>query len=437
MLPRILSYAATAIGNYRITSQELRSLQDKKVRRLVAYCFAYIPYYHKRFREIGIRPSDFRGVADLAKFPTLTRGQLEENYPRGITVSPQGTGLTLRTTGTTGNRQEIRWDAKFCDLEMAAHIRRMTVQGLRFWNKVAEIITSTTREVGTPIRSRRPSLALTNALFGSFHVRYPTLRRRVYRLARVNERAVAGALLEYNPDILYARPSHARRLGNALASMGKRITPRLVVCSGEFLSSAVRREIEDGFGARVLNQYGSVEMGTIGFECMKGQGMHVNSDMLVLETQEGGEPAGPGRPGNVLLTNLENRAMPLVRYQIGDVAILDTEERCECGSSFPRIGEVLGRSNEGLVTSDGERIPVGAVCDEFETEMGMRDFQLTQRSLTRYNVKLRPSDNNRQKVEHITAYLTSVIGADLDLEVTEWVGEDMPPKYRPVISEVE
>jgi phenylacetate-CoA ligase len=219
-------------------------------------------------------------------------------------------------------------------------------------------------------------------------------------------------------------------------SMGRQISPRFVVCSGEFLSSTVQKEIECYFGTRVLNQYGSNEVGTIGFECMEGQGMHVNADTLVLETRERDGPAGPGKPGNVLLTNLENQAMPLVRYQIGDVATLNPEGRCGCGSSFPRLKEILGRSSEGLVASDGARVPVGAVCDEFESNLGMRDFQLTQRSLTRFVARLRSSDNNPQTVERVTRYLTEVIGTELDVEVTEWAEEDMPPKYRPVVSEI-
>jgi phenylacetate-CoA ligase len=113
-----------------------------------------------------------------------------------------------------------------------------------------------------------------------------------------------------------------------------------------------KREIlEDTFRGKVFDRYGCREVSVIASECEYHSGLHVNADTLIVEVDAApGLPAGMGR---VLVTDLLNRSMPLIRYEIGDLASLDTDMRCPCGRSLPLIGNIQGR------TSDFLRLPSG------------------------------------------------------------------------------
>ena len=129
------------------------------------------------------------------------------------------------------------------------------------------------------------------------------------------------------------------------------ITFDSMIVSAEMLLPGKRQILEETFRGKVFNRYGCREVSVIASECEYHSGLHVNADALIVEVEAAPNlPAGMGR---VLVTDLLNRSMPLIRYEIGDFASLDTEMRCPCGRSLPLIGNIQGR------TSDFLRLPSG------------------------------------------------------------------------------
>jgi phenylacetate-CoA ligase len=256
-------------------------------------------------------------------------------------------------------------------------------------------------------------------------------------MGKANIRVTARSLLDFKPDVLYTRPSYARRLGRMMQDEGTPLSVGKVVCNGEFVSEGTRRDLRETLGAEVFVHYGAAEMGSMAFECPEHAGMHTNADAIICEVNKEGGPASPGEAGSVVLTNLENEAMPLIRYEIGDVAVPEEEERCACGSCFPKLRAVYGRRSEGLVTSSGDRIPQGIVCEFLESTMGLRDYQLIQKEINRIIVRVREGQSEQKLSDRLRSYLSKELEGDVSVELETWRDDDMPAKSRPVISEIQ
>jgi phenylacetate-CoA ligase len=127
-----------------------------------------------------------------------------------------------------------------------------------------------------------------------------------------------------------------------------------MIVSAEMLLPGKRELIEGTFGGKVFNRYGCREVSVIASECEFHEGLHVSADTLLVEVEPG--PNLPPGMGRVLVTDLLNRSMPLIRYEIGDLASLRTTTGCACGRSLPLIGEIQGRTSDFLRLPNGRMI---------------------------------------------------------------------------------
>lgn len=126
-----------------------------------------------------------------------------------------------------------------------------------------------------------------------------------------------------------------------------RIRPGRIVSTAEVLEPEVRSQVHDTWSARVLNSYGTTEAGLLGSECDSSAGIHIAEDMIVFEVvDEQNRPVPDGVPGaKVLMTNLFNRVLPLIRYELSDIATLD-QDTCECGRPYARVTAIDGRRED-------------------------------------------------------------------------------------------
>ena len=242
------------------------------------------------------------------KIPVTTREDLREAddlIARGVDRAHIKRSMTSGSTGrrTTSYYDDAAW-------LMGKHLLKLRARlacGVRPWDRVALL-----QEEQTTARSQAFSSRLR-----SFSIHRP-----------VDE--VLPELRAFAPAVLYGFPGYLLHLGRLAAG---RLRPRLVFTSGEMLDALTRAGIEEAFGARVLDVYGCTEVKEIAWECPRREGYHVNADWLLLEVQPTGSGDG-GRQGTLLVTSLYNRAMPLLRYEIGDTGEM-LERACSCGRGLP------------------------------------------------------------------------------------------------------
>jgi len=213
---------------------------------------------------------------------------------------------------------------------------------------------------------------------------------------------IVNALKQINPDVVNTFPSVLSLLSSYDVSG---INPRLIFTSGETLTQHCRDLVKHTFGLEIHNIYGSNEFDRLAFECDAHSGLHVITDYAFIEfIDENGDSVSPGEQGEMLITGLTNRLMPLIRYRIGDIGV-PSDEKCSCGRGWPLIKNIQGRADDFLVLPSGKRISSAWChylfgCDEIikSNVSCISQFQIIQEKRDRIVLKVIRGQNFDPKV---------------------------------------
>ncbi|HEX5387856.1 MAG TPA: AMP-binding protein [Gemmatimonadales bacterium] len=188
---------------------------------------------------------------------------------------------------------------------------------------------------------------------------------------------MAEKLAAHRPAAVYGPPSALLAAGRALSGTGRMLSVRAVFASGEPLHASTRAEVAAAYGAPVLDVYGSAETKEIAWECLAG-GRHVNADVLHVEiVRPDGRVASTGEEGEILVSVLVNRAMPLLRYATGDRGVLQPGQ-CACGSPLPLLELVSGREADAREL-DGRRVAANGLTAAMERVEGLVRYRASRR----------------------------------------------------------
>ena len=209
--------------------------------------------------------------------------------------------------------------------------------------------------------------------------------------------------------------------------------------TAEPLLDADRQIIGERFQCGVFDGYSQAERVVYSAECEHHKGNHLLDEYGVCEIVDGdGTPVAPGKPGRLVGTGLHNLAMPLIRYDVGDVASLSTET-CTCGRSLTLMGIVAARQGDIITTPDGRLLPPLMVLRPFKYVEGIRASQFVQHSTTDYTARIvidRPL--GQEEVDELKRNLCGRLGQVVDIKVERV--DDIPrsanQKFRRVMSEV-
>ena len=213
------------------------------------------------------------------------------------------------------------------------------------------------------------------------------------------------------PQTILAYPSSLYQFARFIFENG--LKPRWglkgIISSAEMLHPHYRDLAETVFSTKVYNRYGGREVGLIAMECSEGR-MHINCRDLYLEIES---PDPYTIPGDILITQFNNYAMPFIRYRIGDIGRL-SDEMCPCGSDLPILAELLGRSTATFRTRTGTSIHGGYFTQQFYNVIGVEQFQLIQEGFKHCVLKL---VINTQWTEAARRYMVQKIQGALGADV--------------------
>ena len=197
----------------------------------------------------------------------------------------------------------------------------------------------------------------------------------------------------------------------------------------------------DRFGIPAFSIYASVEAPSIGFECGEHRGLHINEDIYPVRVVDGsGRSLPPGEPGEIVVSNLVNRAMVLLNYRLGDLASL-LPGACPCGRSLPMMSYPFGRRDDWLELPSGRRLHPQAVYPVLRDAIGVLQFQLVQEAPLSIRVSLvvkEPFDLPAFK-KRAAAELADLFGEGVSLRVAvvPAIPRTASGKVRPVVSSCE
>ncbi len=326
--------------------------QSRRVQSIVRHAYESVPYYRRTMDELGLQPDDFRTAADLTKLPLLD-DVLVRQQPDLFDSTRYGENdrRALRTTGTTSYvRKRIYWDE-------AALMRRLPIaeRGRVVLYRLAEQRWRR-RELyifppGSVVRNTIGLLA------GQTWVSSRIMQRQYFSPDDPLEDLVA-TLNTFRPHIVFSFGSFADHFFRYLTDNGiTAAMPRVWQYNGDVFPPETKRLAEETFGCFVHSSYASVETGRIGFQCERREGFHLDIDVVAVRVvDESGRDVPDGEDGEIVISNLYNRATVLLNHRLGDRGALATEP-CPCGRTLPLLERLQGRQSELIVLADGRVLP--------------------------------------------------------------------------------
>ncbi|HVR69784.1 MAG TPA: glycosyltransferase [Vicinamibacteria bacterium] len=361
---------------------QIREVQDIKLRRVIRHAYHHVPYYREAMDERGLTPSDIRTVGDLRELPLLTKEEIRRNIYFDLLSRNHDKRrmLKVHTSGSTGEPFFCYADQEQLETRWAATLRGQEWTGYRFGDRQARLWHQTIGMSWTQVVRERLNAALSRRLFiPAYQMSKATLPRSLARLRRFSPVLIDGYAESFN---LLARYVSARK--------GAAFPVRAVMSSAQILPESSRIAIEEAFGCEVFDKYGSREFSGIAYECEAHAGYHVVAESYVVEILKDGEPVAPGELGEVVITDLTNLSMPLIRYRIGDLAeAVAASEPCPCGRGLPRMGRIEGRVQAIIVTSEGTYLP-GTFFAHFFKDYDhlVRQYQVVQSEPDRIQLRI-------------------------------------------------
>ncbi|MEJ8658654.1 phenylacetate--CoA ligase family protein [Streptomyces sp. MS1.AVA.4] len=383
--------------------RSLRRRQLSSLNRMLAHARARVPYYRD---EPDYRTGPLRSLDEVAKLPVIDkevlRGRpLEELLADGVVP---GTVPTFRTSGSTGRRVTVVHDQHSHDYHMASCVRRFLATGrYRPTDRLSHI-----RPFAPPSRGFQKA--------GLF-------RRHVLLTDRPMDE-IKAELLAAAPQVIIGYPVHLRALLRALTPAeltALRGTLKLVMTESELLVPEHRALLEREFGAPVHDEYSAFEVLNIAYECVH-QRAHLAEDRLLVEILgPDGQPVPDGTEGRVVVTAFMERAMPLIRYDLGDVGRIDTDP-CPCGRRFRTLRLTAGRVNDAVLLPTGRQLYPDTFLHLAATFPGIAECSVVQSREGAVRLNVVPSTPlSRAAWDELTAAvrerLLTVAGCDFPLEV--------------------
>ena len=331
------------VVNEFASDAQLRSQQQHMLNTVLRFAANHVPYYRDQFSTLGLTAEDINRLEDLPKLPILTKDDLQQQGQRlqapALPAGEQPWGYTT-TSGTTGQPVRVL-NTRTSNLMFSILSQRH--RRIHRWNPAGKLA-----KILWPVDLPRLS-------DGAKNPDGATLRRSAWRYA--------GQFFETGPEVGFnlSNPidqqlewlqqqqpqyliTYAGGLEHLAFAHDQRLTPNLASAHviSEQLTPFMRHRIEAVFEIPVEQSYGLNEIGLVAVRCPAGR-YHVHIEHCLVEiVDDVGQPCAPGETGHIVVTSLRNLAMPLIRYDTGDLAVA-LDQGCACGRTLPTFGQIVGR----------------------------------------------------------------------------------------------
>lgn len=388
--------------------QEIAAMQAERLRALIQEARRSSPAYRRRLAEV---PEGISGIEALQYVPTLSKQELRNESAELQSVKLPALCVQKTTGGSTGEPVTLLKTRSAMAWELAATWRGYSWAGVaigdsqaRFWGVALD-------------RKGRAKARLIDfvchrerfSAFGFTRENFPLYEKR---------------LIKFSPDWFYGYASMLTEFARWYIDSNREcpVRPRAIVTTSEVLSPDDRAVLEEAFRSRVFNEYGCGELGTIAHECSEGR-LHTSDENMIVEILDGDRPCKPGEKGEIVVTELNNSALPLIRYRTGDFASL-AEEPCPCGRQLKVIEELYGRAYDFVLSPSGRKFHAEFLMYVFEEaqrhRIGIAQFQVRQTSIDTLNVLVVPAPSGFTPDAEATlvARIRSLLGEEMKVNVT-------------------
>jgi phenylacetate-CoA ligase len=385
----------------------LRERQWERARHIVQYAYEHCDYYRARFDAAGSN-GVLRHWDDFRRLPILTKQDIRANEDALLSRDFARNDLVAaKTGGSTGLSLKLYSDLQCQQIRNAAAMRSDQWAGWDIGIKVAAIWGNP--PVADTLKKKLRNLLLDRVFYlDTMQVNDHSVQRFADEWRRSDARVLFG-----HSHSLYIVAMYLRRLDIA------GIRPRGIISTSMMLLEPERRVIEEVFRCKVNDRYGCEEVSLIASECDRREGLHLNVDHVVVEfLDDNGSPVADGDEGNIVVTDLVNRGMPLIRYRVEDVGV-PSGRTCSCGRGLPLMERVTGRSADFLKRPDGTLVAGVSLVERTLTAIaGLEQLQLVQDDLHRIRANVVKDSAFCDATERaLLTELQAVFGAEVSVEI--------------------
>ncbi len=313
----------------------IEEIQLERLKYMVQKSYDKVPFYRKKFDEMGLKPSMINSLDDLKNLPFTTKDDMRDNYPFGLFAEPMKNVVRVHaSSGTTGKPVVAGYTRKDLDTWSEAIARIVTAAGIDDTDIV--------------------QISFGYGLFtGGFGLHYGIERvgATIVPMSSGNTQRQLMLMEDFGVTGLVATPSYATYLAEVIKEkeLASRLKLKYGLFGSEAMSEQMRSSLETSLGMLVTSNYGLTEvMGPgVSGECVYKCGEHINEDMFIVEiiNPETGEVLPYGETGEVVITTLTKEAMPVLRYRTRDISYL-IPEPCKCGRTSMRLAPIQGRTDD-------------------------------------------------------------------------------------------
>ena len=320
--------------------EALEAIQLKRLQKTVARVYNTVPFYKKRFDEVGVKVDDVSSLDDLRRLPFTYKDNLRDSYPFGMFTVPMDDVVRIHaSSGTTGKPTVVGY----------------TARDIQTWSELM----ARTLMAGGATRGDMIHNAYGYGLFTGglgFHYGAEKLGASVIPISGGNTKRQVMIMTDFGPTILTCTPSYALLIAEVAEEMGvdfREFNFKAGIFGAEPWSEQMREEIERKLNIKAMDIYGLSEIigPGVSVECIEAQnGLHIFEDHFIPEIidPDTEEVLPYGTPGELVFTTITKEAFPVIRYRTRDISVLYPEP-CRCGRTIVRMGRVQGRSDDMLI----------------------------------------------------------------------------------------
>ncbi|HAR63207.1 MAG: hypothetical protein DKM50_08375 [Candidatus Margulisiibacteriota bacterium] len=402
----------------------IERFQLDKLKKLL-YVAQKAPYYNVFIKNLK-KPIENITITDLKKFPILTK-EIIRSEGRNMLTNNQKKLIPITTSGSTGTPLLFYQDT---DYQKHVWSTNMIINEMCGWYYGARLA----RIWGCMPKTSKLLLNCKDYIQNT----------RFYNIAELSEKKIEAYHLDmskFKPEIISSYTSSIYLIAKYLeARKIKPNYPKIAISTScETLYPHMRRTIEGVFGVKIFDRYGSREVNGIASECEAHSGLHIFVENVVVECLDPitGEEV-IDKPGEIIVTDLNNYGMPFIRYRVGDVGIA-TKQICSCGRNSLMFKQIMGRDTDFLTLKNGSVYDVDHFTHKFFDIQGVKEFQFCQDTIETFTISIvTDNSNNQQIIDKVKKEISDVLGhgSSLDVKVVDSIPKPANGKYRYFISKV-
>jgi len=395
-----------------LTPQQICEIQESRLRELVHQAYYHVGYYRDIFDQLGLTPADIQTIEDLQKLPLLDKKTFRKHLYFDLLSDNHDKKkmLKITTSGSTGEPFVCYAEKYQLEMRWAATLRSMEWTGYRFGDRQARLWHQTIgMSFGQVVREHLDAFLSRRIFIPAYEMSDKNLPSSMAKLRRFKPVLIDGYAESFNFLARYIK------LHSLLG-----VRPKGIISSAQVLPDQSRQSIEAAFGCKVFDKYGSREFSGIAYESDAHDGHLVVAENYIVEVLKDGRPAKPGEVGEVVITDLNNRCTPFIRYRVGDLAVaMDNSVPSGCGRGLPRIGRIEGRAQAIIMAANGSYLPGTFFMHYFKDfDYAVRQFQIIQDRLGSMTLKIVKADRfNNSLFEEMLTGLRRYVGKEMDIQV--------------------